>query len=301
MATRPKYEILLFYKYVSIRNPNRVMEEQRALCESLALNGRIIISKEGINGTLEGEKKSTDAYVETMNKSRLFHGIHWKKSVGTGTAFPRLSIKVRDEIVSLHLPKKSDVDPRKLTGKYLLPEELHDWYSNGEKFTVIDMRNDYEHAVGKFDDSVCPPMKNFRDLPKVMPKIMRHKNDKVVTVCTGGVRCEKASGYLKKKGFRDVYQLSGGIVSYMEKYPGEHFKGALYVFDGRVTMAFDPKTGKREIVGVCEKCGSKTENYEDCANDFCHKQMLVCKKCVKSGSGRVFCTKKCGEKTSVPA
>ncbi|PJE74051.1 MAG: hypothetical protein COV01_03045 [Candidatus Taylorbacteria bacterium CG10_big_fil_rev_8_21_14_0_10_41_48] len=296
-----KYEILLYYKYTNIRNPEKCMFEQRALCEKLGLKGRIIVAHEGINGTLEGTVKSTRAYIRAMKKQRGFSNIHWKKSEGNGDAFPKLSVKVRSEIVSLHLGKKSDIDPKKITGIHLSPQTLRSWYEKGEKFTIIDMRNDYEHKVGAFAGSVCPPMKNFRDLPKVLPELKRFKNKKVLTVCTGGVRCEKASGYLVKKGFKDVYQLDGGIVSYMEKYPGDDFKGSLYVFDGRVTMAFDPKTGKREIIGKCEKCKTFTENYEDCGNSFCHKQMLVCDTCVAKTGGKAFCSKRCMNKAKVNA
>jgi UPF0176 protein len=150
------------------------------------------------------------------------------------------------------------------------------------------MRNDYEHKVGHFQNSVLPPLTNFRDLPKAMPKLKKHSKEKVLTVCTGGVRCEKASGYLIKQGFKDVYQLDGGIVSYMEKYPGQHFKGALYVFDGRVTMAFP---GEREIIGTCDKCSAKTENYADCTNQDCRNQMLCCESCV--ADDRAYCSAKC--------
>ncbi len=149
------------------------------------------------------------------------------------------------------------------------------------------MRNDYEHQVGAFEGSVLPPLKNFRDLPKAMPALKKFSKDRVLTVCTGGVRCEKASGYLIKKGFKDVYQLDGGIVSYMEKYPGKHFQGALYVFDGRVTMAFDPKKGTREIIGRCEHCEGKTERFQDCSVKSCGKQMLICDACVASKG--VYC------------
>ncbi|MFA6095323.1 MAG: rhodanese-related sulfurtransferase [Candidatus Paceibacterota bacterium] len=294
-----KHEILLYYKYTPIRSPEKFMAEQRSLCEKLGLKGRIIIAREGVNGTVEGLEENTQKYVEFMSAKRGMSDIHWKRSAGTGTAFPKLSVKIRPEIVSLHLPKRSDVDPRKTTGKHITPEELRSWYEKGEKFTVIDMRNDYEHEVGQFAGSVCPPMKNFRDLPKVLPGLAKYKKEKVLTVCTGGVRCEKASGYLVKKGFKDVHQLKGGIVSYMEKYPGLDFKGALYVFDGRVTMAFDPETGRREIIGRCEKCRENTEHYEDCSNDFCHKQMLACEACVEKGGGKVFCSKRCEKKALI--
>lgn len=284
-----KHEILLYYKYATIKNPEKFAAEHRVMCGKLGLKGRIIIANEGINGTVEGLTKNTRAYRAFLASKRGFKDIHWKKSVGTGTAFPRLAVKVRPEIVSLSLKKsrQTDVDPRKVTGKHLAPKDLNAWFKKGEKFTIIDMRNDYEHQVGAFEGSILPPLKNFRDLPKAMPALKKFSKDKVLTVCTGGVRCEKASGYLIKKGFKDVYQLDGGIVSYMEKYPGKHFQGALYVFDQRVTMAFDPKKGAREIIGRCEHCEGKTERFQDCKVVTCGKQMLICDACVESKG--VYC------------
>jgi UPF0176 protein len=287
------YEILLYYKYAAIRNPSKFAEEQREFCARHNLTGRIIVAKEGINGTIEGLTKDTRAYRRFLNSKPGFKTVHWKISTGTGAAFPRLSVKVRDEIVSLSLKKtkQTDIDPRKVTGMHLAPEKLKQWFDTGEDFTIIDMRNDYEHRVGNFEGSILPPLRNFRDLPKVMSKLKKYARKKVLTVCTGGVRCEKASGFLIKKGFKDVYQLDGGIVSFMEKYPSEHFKGALYVFDQRKTMAFDPrqKDIKREVIGICSKCEIKTENYADCIYPNCRNQMLCCENCLD----KAFCSKKC--------
>ena len=287
------HEILLYYKYATVRSPEKFTEEQRAFCEKHALRGRIIVAREGINGTIEGTLKATKAYRKFLESKVGFKKIHWKVSEGNGEAFRKLSVRVRPEIVSLSLVKSkdTDVDPRKTTGIHLKPEDLKKWFDRGEKFTIIDMRNDYEHKVGAFEGSVCPPMANFRDLPKVMPKLKKYTNDKVLTVCTGGVRCEKASGYLIKKGFKDVYQLDGGIVSFMEKYPAEHFKGALYVFDKRVTMSIDSGKKEREIIGVCESCSAKTENFADCTNVDCRTQMLTCEACVRAD--KAYCSKKC--------
>ncbi len=296
-ASKSPYEILLYYKYVTIRNPEACARAQRELCERLGLTGRIIIAHEGINGTVEGTREATQAYIDEMTSKCPFRTIHWKRSEGTGNAFPRLSVRVRPEIVSLHLPRRSDVDPRTTTGTRLSPDELRAWYARGDDFVVIDMRNDYEHKVGKFAGSICPPMKNFRDLPNVLPALKPYARRRVVTVCTGGVRCEKASGYLKKKGFRDVYQLDGGIVSYMERYPGHDFEGALYVFDGRTTMAFDPKKGKRTIIGSCESCGTQTERYPDCANPSCLAQMLICTACAERTADHT-CSSKCARARS---
>ena len=162
------------------------------------------------------------------------------------------------------------------------------------------MRNTYEHKVGYFQDSILPPIENFRDLPKVVEQIAHLKSKTVLTVCTGGVRCEKASGFLLKEGFENVYQLDGGIVSYMEKYPNEDFEGKLYVFDGRITMgpsalpgAGLPADEKAKIVGKCDACDAQSENYVNCANPACHKHFIACEKCISEAGGNVFCKGGC--------
>lgn len=274
-----KYIILLFYKYTPIENPMRLMREQKRLCELLGLKGRIIIASEGINGTVEGEVSNTEKYMEEMIKDLRFSDINWKKSEGMGNAFPKLKVKVREEIVSLHLHDK-DIKPWNITGKYLEAEELHKWFESKKEFYIVDMRNDYEHKSGYFEGSILPPFSNFRDLSELLPVLENLKDKTVLTVCTGGVRCEKASGFLVKNGFKDVYQLKNGIVTYMEKYPNEHFKGKLYVFDQRILMGFNTADSKHEIVGKCERCLKLSENYINCDTVGCHRHLILCEKCI---------------------
>lgn len=281
------YEILLYYKYTHIADPDEFCRAQKALCQRLGLKGRIIIAPEGLNGTVEGLKENTQTYIDELVKDPRFADTNFKRSPGTGSAFPKLSVKARSEIVSAHLGAE-DVNPAVTTGKYLAPETLHEWIHSGKELYIVDMRNDYEHAVGFFKNSILPPLQNFRDLPNILPKLEHLKNKTVVTVCTGGVRCEKASGFLVTHGFSDVYQLHNGIVSYMEKYPNEDFLGKLYVFDGRVTMGFGSDTHQPEVVGKCKKCGAASEHYVNCAQPYCHIHFICCERCV-SKSGAAYC------------
>ncbi len=283
------YVIILFYKYVEIEDPEKLRDEQRNLCESLGLKGRIIVAKEGINATIEGTNENIEKYLEIYLADSRFIDTHIKRSKGTGEAFPKLSVKVRSEIVSLHLEK--DINPNEITGKHLRPEELKSWYESGKEFYVIDMRNDYEFKVGRFKGSQLMPVQNFRDIPKALSYIENLKDKTVVPVCTGGVRCEKASGLLVREGFKDVYQLDGGIVSYIEKYPAEEFEGSLYVFDKRILMHFDPED-KHVIVGLCEKCGEKSERYVNCKNPECNKHFICCQNCAEEDC-RSFCGDRC--------
>jgi len=286
------YEILLYYKYIHVVDPEALSEWQRELCLRLNLKGRIIVASEGINGTVEGLQENTDKYIEEMKKDARFADMHWKKSNGTGSAFPKLSVKARKEIVSLNLGT-CDIDPNQITGIHLKSEELHKWIKNKKEFYIVDMRNVYEHKVGHFAGSILPPIENFRDLPKVVEQIKHLKNKTVLTVCTGGVRCEKASGFLITQGFTDVYQLDGGIVSYMEKYPNEDFKGKLYVFDSRVTFGLYTDDPRHEIIAKCDTCGEKSENYVNCANPVCHRHFISCKDCVLKEGGKIFCPQGC--------
>ncbi|MDI9354653.1 MAG: rhodanese-related sulfurtransferase [Cyanobium sp. MAG06] len=285
------FVIILYYKYANIDNPEMIMERERAVCNVLGLKGRIIVANEGINGTLEGDRESIEKYKSHILADKKFKGMNIKESLGTGDAFPRLMVKVKDEIVSTKLPK--NINPNRETGKYLQPHDLKKMYDDNEDFVIVDMRNDYELASGYFDKTIDLQLENSRDLqnPEILEKIRVHKDKKLVTVCTGGVRCEKMSAYLLDQGFEKVYQLHNGMHNFMEKYPGEHFKGALYTFDNRKVMHFG---GNREIVGKCFSCNSKTERYENCANPICHKHFLVCEDCVNLYDNQDFyCKEEC--------
>lgn len=285
------FQILLYYRYVHLENPDVFCKKQRLLCEKLNLKGRIILAEEGINGTLEGKKDDTEKYILEMDKITEFKGISYKKSTGTGSAFPKLSVKVRSEIVATHI---EGIDPTKLTGKYISADELHSWFEQKKEFYIVDMRNDYEYLSGYFDNFIPSGMRNFYDLKEALPRLMHLKNKTIVTVCTGGIRCEKASGFLLQNGFSDVYQLQDGIQSYMEKYPNKHFKGKLYVFDKRLIIGFHNEDAG-EIVGKCTHCGKKSENYVNCEYNFCHFHFISCQDCLDKETGFAFCKTECKE------
>lgn len=286
-----KYQVLLYYKYVALDDPQKVCDAQRQLCLDLGLKGRIIVAQNGINGTVEGTIEATEQYVEAMQKDKRFSDILFKRSEGTGNALPRLQVRVRQDLVS---DKTEDwnVEPSQLTGKYITAEELHEWIKQKKKFYIMDMRNDYEHNSGRFEGSILPPIETFRDLPKVLPKLKKYNDRPIVTVCTGGIRCERASGLLLKNGFNDIYQLQDGIVTYMAKYPNEDFKGKLYVFDNRILMGFETNSSKHEIVGRCAQCGKSSEEYVNCSNDKCHRHLIMCMDC-RPTDGVIRCPQGC--------
>jgi UPF0176 protein len=195
--------------------------------------------------------------------------------------------------VSSYLGEK-DIDPNVTTGKRLDPTELDKWYEENKDFVVVDMRNDYESNVGHFEKSIIPGLQNFRDLKEIIPKLEEFRHKKVVTVCTGGVRCEKASGYLVEQGFNDVYQLDGGMATYLDRHPGKHFKGKLYVFDNRITLDM-PEQG---TIGKCIRCESLSDDFINCANLKCNDHVICCMSC-RDENKIGYCSKKCEEVCAV--
>jgi UPF0176 protein len=286
------FQVLLFYKYVHISNPLELKDYYLTLCEKYNLKGRTIIAEEGINSTLEGTIKDTEDFISEFLADPRFSDMQVKRSISDGKSFPRLSVKIRDEIVGTRFPK--EVDPTKKTGIYLKPEELREWYEQEKDFVVVDMRNSYEFESGHFKNSIDPGMTASRELPEKIAAIKEKAQDKpILTVCTGGVRCEKMSAYLLHQGFKDVYQLDGGMHSYMEKYPGKDFLGTLFTFDDRLVMDFG---GEREVIGKCKRCGASNEQYQNCANAECNMLFLICNDCMSS-EGPGFCSEKCERST----
>lgn len=286
-----EYAVVLFYNYVRIENPEEFRDLLRDKCEELGMTGRFIVASEGINGIGETDTARLYDFCQWLVADDRFANTHLKFSVSDGKSFPRLSVKARKEIVSLHLGDE-DFDPNEITGKKLTPEELHEWYASGKEFTIVDMRNNYEHEIGHFVGSVLPPLNNFRDLRETAESMreLEQEGKPILTVCTGGVRCEKASGYLVKKGFKDVYQLDGGMVSYMEKFPGQNFRGGMYTFDGRRVIDWDG--GNHEIAGKCLKCATPCERIMDCLNPECNKQYIACEGCDPNPLD-AFCSGEC--------
>lgn len=279
-----KYTILLYYKYVKVKDPRDVMLLQRGYCEALGLKGRIIIAEEGINGTVEGTKANVEKYIKLVEQDKRFREINWKKSEGNGNSFKKLRIRVRPEIVTTGIPNKDFGPLKKVTGKYLSAEELKNWYETGREFYVVDMRNDYEFEIGRFKNSVWPKgLGHFRDVPNAVKSIENLKDKTVVTVCTGGVRCETASGLLMKYGFSDVYQLENGIVTFMEKYPNTYFEGKLLVFDGREAMGFNVDSPEHKVIGKCRVCGAKSEHLVNYYDGGKNTYGIICESCCESG------------------
>ncbi len=288
------YQILLYYHYTPIPDPAAFLEEHRDLCRSLGLRGRILIGEEGINGTVSGEVSGTEAYMEALREDERTRGIEFKIDPAEGHAFPKLSVKLRPEIVTLGLPKAEDIDPNRLSGKRLSPQEWLEALQDPE-VVVLDGRNDYETALGHFRGAVCPPLENFRDFPEwIREHFAQYKNRRVLTYCTGGVRCEKLSGFLLREGFQDVAQLDGGIINYSHDPAtrGRLFEGQCYVFDERVVVEVN-HTETRTVVSRCCFCDELSARYRNCAWPKCNAQIFICEGC-ELERGR-YCGPSCEE------
>ena len=275
-------KIVLYYKFAPISDPEAIKLWQKTLCERLNLRGRILISKHGINGTVGGDIDDVKAYVKETKTYPYFKGTTFKWSDGAREQFPKLSVKVRDELVALGAAGELEVDEHGVVGggKHLTPEQVHKLVEErGDDVVFFDGRNAYEAAVGKFKNAIVPDVRTSHDFKAELedPKYNDIKDKPVVTYCTGGIRCEVLSSMMKKRGFKEVYQIDGGIVKYGEKYADDGlWEGSLYVFDGRMNVRFSDKS---KDIGECVHCHGKTSNYENCALKSCNNLVLICEQC----------------------
>jgi UPF0176 protein len=272
--------VLLYYKYTEVAKPDFEVLQHKLVCAGIGLKGRIIIASEGINGTVAGTSAQLKQYTSYMNSHPVFGDIVFKRTAAAKVPFGKLIVKLRPEIVTLG--KQVDL---KNSAEYLSPEKLHKMFEQKTKMVIIDMRNSYEHEVGHFEGSLDPGTDKFYELPQKLSTLSKYKSHKVITVCTGGIRCEKASALLKEEGFEDVSQLEGGIVKYLEKYPNGYFKGKNFVFDERMVTNTDTQSGKN-ILSKCVHCQKPCDRYLDCTRADCHKLYISCANCEKSHSGR---------------
>ena len=275
-------KIILYYKFAPVADPAAVRLWQKTLAESLNLKGRVIIAEHGINGTLGGNIEDLKAYVKETKTYPSFKGMVFKWSDGSSRNFPKLSVKVRSEIVTFGVADKIKVDEKGIIGggKHLKPKQVHELIKEkGDDVIFFDGRNAYEAAIGKFKDAVVPETRHTRDFANELKsaKYDDIKDKPVVTYCTGGIRCEVLSMLMLEEGFKEVYQIDGGIVKYGETYGDEGlWEGSLYVFDERMATTFSDKA---EDIGECFHCSSKTSNFENCAVKSCNDLILMCPDC----------------------
>jgi len=268
------YKVISFYKYVDVEDPESFVEKHLDWCVTNGLRGKVYVAKEGINGSIFGTKEKIELYKSELKRYKIFEDIWFKETETEEIAYAKMHVRVKDEVVNSGL---KDIDPQN-GGKRLAPEELLKLYEEGTDFVIVDARNWYESRIGKFKNAVTPGITHFREWPKVVESLKDYKDKTVVTYCTGGIRCEKASAYMIKEGFKNVYQLDGGILNFINKYPDTYWQGNMFVFDNRYVI--DPNT-KEELkyTAECEFCGKPTSYYINCHNQDCDRIMIVCHDC----------------------
>ena len=292
-------KILLYYKFAPISDPQAIMLWQKTLTDSLNLRGRILVSAQGLNGTVGGDMDDLKAYVKATKQYPQFKDIVFKWSDGGREDFPRMSVKVRRELVGFqNSDNEFDVNENGVVGgsTHLKPADVNELVEKfGKDVVFFDGRNAHEAKIGKFKGAVVPNTNTSRDFIAELEsdKYDDIKDKKVITYCTGGIRCEVISAMMKKRGFKDVYQIDGGIVKYGEQFGDDGlWEGHLRVFDKRMTMTFSDKA---KTIGECTHCGGKTSNFENCAFASCNDLVLICEDC-KQNPDLLYHTAACREK-----
>lgn len=268
------YRVLLYYHFNPVADEQAMIDEHRAFCKEHELKGRIYIcEKEGINGTLAGKTEDTDAYMAWLRSYPGFAETEFKIDESEVNPFAKMIVKKRREIVALKSPIELDVASEGTN--HLPPKEWRKVLESDEDIQLIDVRNNYESKVGHFEGAILPDLENFYDFPQWLDEKEAEldKDKKVLMYCTGGIRCEKFSILMRKKGYKDVYQLKGGILNYAREEGGIHYKGKCFVFDDRLVVPVNPMDD--EPISHCEITGDPCDMYINCANMECNR-LFVC-------------------------
>lgn len=282
--------VLLYYYYTKINNTIEYYDKHKLFCENLDLKGRIIISTEGINGTLSGSSNNCVKYMDFVKSDESFKFIEFKIDECIEHLFPKMSIKIKPYLIKLGI---KNLDPNIDTGTHLSPKHFYDMM-HSENVIILDTRSNYEHNIGKFKNAITLDINKFYELPD---KIKEHelylneenRNKKILTYCTGGVRCETATTYLKQLGFQNVYQLDGGLIKYGKEQNGKDFDGKCYVFDGRITKDINIENPKK--ITKCIICNIENDTIINCMNSLCDKHGTMCVNCNILMNG--CCSEKC--------
>lgn len=269
-----KYKVISFYKYVDVDDPESLAKEHLAWCVENGIKGKVYLAKEGINGSVFGDDETTAKYKEKLRSYEIFSDVWFKETLTDKIAYEKIYVRVKSEIVNSGLINTNLEN----TAPKLTPEQLLKFYEDKKDFIIVDARNWYESKIGKFKNAITPEITHFREWPAVVESLKEHKDKTIVTYCTGGIRCEKASAYMREQGFKNVYQIDGGILNFVLKYPDTYWEGGMFVFDDR--RVFDPNT-KEELkyTSTCHFCGKPTSYHINCHNLDCDKIIVCCHEC----------------------
>ncbi len=282
------YSILAYYHFTSIDNPAEEVVRHHTFFKDQDATGRIYISKEGINGQMSASIEVAEAYMKWMREDPRFKDLEFKIHLHHEHVFPRMTVKVREQLVALD----QKVDFSK-SGTHLSPREWKEMLEKkDEKTLLLDVRNDYEWEVGHFEGADLPKLEMFREFPEFAENLKKEhppKETKVMMYCTGGIRCELYSALLKEQGFENVFQLQGGVIKYGLEEGKKHWRGKLFVFDDRLTVPLTE--GEDEVISSCLHCNVSSDVYYNCANMDCNKLFLSCPECAENFLG--CCSEEC--------
>ena len=265
-------KIILYYRFTPLADPTLVRHWQWELCRRLQLRGRVIVAPQGINGTLGGELADLLQYKRALNEVPALRGIDYKWSAGSDDDFPKLSVKVRPELVTLAAENDFDVYD---SSAGLSAQAWHQYLSDHPEAIVLDARNDYESQLGSFQakNLIRPAIKSFKEIKAVVRDLPRE--EPILTYCTGDVRCEYLSAYMRDQGFAEVHHLTGGIIRYGQLYGDQgYWRGQCYVFDGRRRLRFSDAS---QDIASCLACRTRTSQQVNCP--VCNLQIMVCGDC----------------------
>ena len=268
-----QYKVISFYRYIQIKQPEKLCQQLKKYCEEHQILGRILIAIEGINGAVSGKTEEVQLFKKYLEGS--FPNLTFREQSANENTYHKLVVRVRSEIVRFGLPVNFQT-----SGEHLAPAMLKQWYDTHEDFVIVDARNGYEYDVGRFKNAVRLPLTNFREFGAMTKQLEQYKEKKMVLYCTGGIRCEKASAYLKGQGFEHVYQVEGGIINYVNQFPHtknspNYWEGGLFVFDDRLVSDVG------ETITTCTHCKNAAKQYYNCHNLDCDKLFICCVSCEK--------------------
>ncbi|WP_428352958.1 rhodanese-related sulfurtransferase [Methyloprofundus sp.] len=253
------------YKFATLEDYTALRKPLLQLMEAHQVKGTLLLAKEGINGTIAGDRKGIDSVMAWLRSDPRLAGLESKESYELDMPFYRSKVKLKKEIVTMGV---ASIDPKKIVGTYVKPQDWNALISDPEVF-LIDTRNDYEVQIGSFKNAINPATETFREFPEYVKQHMDPaKHKKVAMYCTGGIRCEKSTAYLKEQGFDDVYHLQGGVLKYLEEVPVEKslWEGECFVFDNRVAVNHDLEKGQYDQCYACRypitEDDKQSEHYE---------------------------------------
>ncbi|MBS3123035.1 hypothetical protein J4437_00205 [Candidatus Woesearchaeota archaeon] len=273
------FKTISFYRYTEIKNPEELKLLLIDFAKRKSILGRILLGKEGINGAVSGRENSIEEIKIFLQET--FEGLTFREQEVKQNSYHKLVVKIRNEVCvfgeNVNLTNTAD---------HLSPKDLNKWYKENKNFTIVDARNDYEFDVGHFKNAIKMPIRTFKQFAAASRLLEKKKKETIVLYCTGGVRCEKASAYLKEQGFKDVHQVEGGIINYTNQFK-DYWEGSLFVFDDRLVEE------NSSNINHCSFCKKKSDKYYNCHNLDCDKLFIACDSCIKPMN--TCCSKSCRE------